>query len=383
MIKDDLYPTNKSINIYFKKNKNTSPKKLNDYCNTMLVPRKSSHSKKFKFYPSSRNFSNLYNSNRKYEIDNLYFNSLINNDSQIKNLKLCPIYNRTIFNSEQKKRSSENPKSKSSFNKYIKNQTLQSDFYLRNEIKNRHNNNKNKKLINFILNKKLKTYKAKKLKEISLNSSNILDNLYGKGIFEKKFERNYMMKSKPLKYYFGNKNKTSRSTDKKNNFLSLFDKNDDNLSHNKKYFETIELGDKKEIFAIKLLNDDNDNDNERNKDNNIDCHSLMKYPANFNYIKSSKNYSSNLNNFFPSLRAKLRAINFKSKDNKNLNFHDIKLLSKKGYDNMKKNRKFGVSKQIYDTLEEIESNRKKFDLILDSNLKIFNKNKEEMLNIKI
>ena len=192
-----------------------------------------------------------------------------------------------------------------------------------------------------------------------------------------------MMKSKPLKYYFGNKNKTSRSTDKKNNFLSLFDKNDDNLSHNKKYFETIELGDKKEIFAIKLLNDDNDNDNERNKDNNIDCHSLMKYPANFNYIKSSKNYSSNLNNFFPSLRAKLRAINFKSKDNKNLNFHDIKLLSKKGYDNMKKNRKFGVSKQIYDTLEEIESNRKKFDLILDSNLKIFNKNKEEMLNIKI
>ncbi len=368
MKKDDLYPTNKSINIFYNKGKNTFTRKLDHNFNTLFVPKK---------YPISRNYSKLYNSNRKYEIDNLYFNSLLNNNSQIKNLKLGPLFKRKICNSEHKKRSSENQKSKRDYDNYFKNQSIQSD--LEDEIENRNNKNRKKQnLINFILNKKLKTYRAKRLKEISMNSSNILDSLYGKGMFEKKFERNYMMRSKPLKYYFENKNKTPKSIDKRSNILSFFDK-DEYLSHNKNIFETIELGDKKEIFAIKLLNDDND----KNKDNNLDCHSLMKYPSNSYNITTYNNYSKKYSNFFPSLRSKLKAINFKSKDNKKPNFHDLKLLSRKGFDNMKKNRKYGISKQIYDTLEEIESNRKKFDLILSNNLKIFNKNKEEMLKIKI
>ena len=333
MKKDDLYPTNKSINIYYNKGKNPFTRKLDHNFNTLFVPKK---------YPISRNYSKLYNSNRKYEIDNLYFNSLLRD-----------------------------------YDNYFKNQSIQSD--LEDEIENRNNKNRKKQnLINFILNKKLKTYRAKRLKEISMNSSNILDSLYGKGMFEKKFERNYMMRSKPLKYYFENKNKTPKSIDKRSNILSFFDK-DEYLSHNKNIFETIELGDKKEIFAIKLLNDDND----KNKDNNLDCHSLMKYPSKSYNISTYNNYSKKFSNFFPSLRSKLKAINFKSEDNKKPNFHDLKLLSRKGFDNMKKNRKYGISKQIYDTLEEIESNRKKFDLILSNNLKIFNKNKEEMLKIKI
>ena len=211
-----------------------------------------------------------------------------------------------------------------------------------------------------------------------MDSSNILDSLYGKGIFEKKFERKYMMKSKPLKYYFENKNKTPKSLNKKSNILSLFDK-DDNSSYNKKIFETINLENKKEIFAIKLLSDEIDN----NQDNNIDCHPLMKYPGKSNNIIKLKNYSTKISTFSPSLRAKLRAIKFKSNDNNKLNFHDLKILSRKGYDYMKKIRKLRISKQIYVTLEEMESNRKKFDLILDSNLKIFNKNREVMLNINI
>ena len=377
MKKDDLYPTNKSINIFYNTGKNTSPKKLDHNFNTFFVPKKSSHSKKYKLYPNSRNFSKLYNSNRKYEIDNLYFNSLINDNSQIKNVKLGPLFKRTIYNSENKKRISENQKNKRDYNYYSKNQSIQLD--LEDEIENSNNKNRKKKnLINFILNKKLKTYRAKKLKEISMNSSNKLDSIYGKGIFEKKFERNYKMKSRPLKYYFENKNKTPRTIDKRSNILSFFDK-DDNLSYKKKIFETIELGDKKEIFAIKLLNDDND----KNQDNNLDCHSLMKYPSNSYNITTYNNYSTKCNKFSSSLRSKIKVNNFKSKDNKNPNIHNLKLLSRKGFDNMKKIIKLGISKQIYDTLEEIESNRKKFDLILNNNLKIFNKNKEEMLNIKI
>ena len=376
MEKDSLYPTNKSTNIFFNTGKTTSPNKLDYNHNTLFGPKTSQNSKKFKFYPFSRNFSKLYNSNRNYEIDNLFFNSLINNDSQIKNLKLESLLKRAIYNSERRNYSSENQKDKSGYNNYFRNQTIRSYFSLEDEIENRKNKKKN--LIIFILNKKLKTYKVKKIKEINKNSSNLLDSLYGKGMFGKKFERNFMIKSKPLKYCFKNKNKTPKSIDKKSNILSLFYKND-NFSHNKKIFKTIDLGNKKEIFSNQLLNAGND----KNQYNNIDCHSLMKYPVNYNNIITYNNYSSKFSNFSPALKSKLRTIDFKDKVNKRYNFHDLKSLSRKGFDNMKKNRKLEISKQINDTLEEIESNRKKFDLILDSNLKIFNKNKEETLKIKI
>jgi hypothetical protein len=283
----------------------------------LFVPKKPNHSKKYKFYPISRNFLKSFNSNKIYESDNLYFNSLINNNSQIKNLKLRPLFKRTIYNSEHKKRSSENQKSKIGYNNYFKNKSIQSD--LEDEIENRNNNSKKKNAINFILNKKLKTYRAKKIKEVSINSSNNLDSLYGKGMFEKHFERNYMIRAKPLKYYFENNNKTPRSLDKKSNILSFFDK-DENLSHNKKIFETIDLGDKKEVFAFKLLNEDND----RNQDNNLDCHSLMKYPSNPYNITTNNNYSTKFIGFSPSLRSKLKAINFKSKNSNKPNFHDLK-----------------------------------------------------------
>ena len=167
MKKDDLYPTNKSINIFYNTGKNTSPKKLDHNFNTFFVPKKSSHSKKYKLYPKSRNFSKLYNSNRKYEIDNLYFNSLINDNSQIKNVKLGPLFKRTIYNSENKKRISENQKNKRDYNYYSKNQSIQLD--LEDEIEN--SNNKNRKKKNLIVQINLivymvKAYLRKNLKEI-------------------------------------------------------------------------------------------------------------------------------------------------------------------------------------------------------------------------
>ena len=214
--------------------------------------------------------------------------------------------------------------------------------------------------MNCILNKKLKIYRVKKLKEINLNKSNTFDRLLAKGIFARKCQRKYLLNSKPIKYYFENKYKTSKSSDKKNNILSFLDKNK-NLENYKKFYEAIELGDKKEIIATKLIY----NENEENNLNNIDCHSLMKYPLNLSGNSSGNNYSNLFSNFSSGLRPKCISINFKSKYSNKLTKDGLKLLSQKGFEKMKQNRYLGISRQFGDTLEDINSNRKKYNTILD------------------
>ena len=373
MEKYNIYPTNISTNIFWNTVKNSSSKKLDYNYNTLFIQKKLAYSKKIKFYPITRNSSELCKSNRKYEYDNLYFNSLINNESQNKNLKLEPLNIRKIYNTELHKCNSEYQKNKSCYTNYFKNQSVQSDIYFADES-NRYNYY-HKNIINFILNKKMKIYRVKKLKEIKLNKSNTFDRLLAKGIFDRKFQRKYLFNSKPIKYYFENKYKASKSSDKKSNISSFLDKNK-NLENYKKFYETIELGDKKEIIATKLIY----NENDENNLNNIDCHSLMKYPLNLNNNSSGNNYSNLFSNFSSSLRSNCRSINFKSKDSNKYTKDGLKLLSKKGFEKMKQNRYLGISRQIGDTLEDINSNRKKYDSILDINLKLFNKNKEDILN---
>jgi len=104
----------------------------------------------------------------------------------------------------------------------------------------------------------MKNYRVKKLKEIKLNKSNIFDRLLAKGLFDRKFQRKYLLNSKPIKYYFQNKYKTSKSSDKKSNISSFLVKNFENY---KKFYETIELEDKKEIIATKLIYNENDENN--------------------------------------------------------------------------------------------------------------------------
>ena len=373
MEKYTIYPTNISTNIFWNTAKNSSSKKLDYNNNTLFIPKKFAYSKKFKFYPITKNSSELYKTKRKYEYDNLYFNSLINIESQNKNLKLEPLIKRKIYNIELHKSKSEYQKYKSCYTNYFKNQSVQSDIYFADESNRYGNYHKN--IIYSILNQNLKIYGAKKLKEINLNKSNTFDRLLAKDIIDRKFQRKYLLYSKPIKYYFENKYKISKSSDKKRNMLSILDKNK-NLENYKKFYETIELGDKKEIIATKLIY----NETNENNLNNIDCHSLMKYPLNLNSNSLGNNYSNLFSNFSSCLRSKCRLINIKSKNGNKLTINGLKLLSQKGFEKMKKNRYLGISRQIGDTLEDINSNRKKFDSILDINLKLFNKNKEDILN---
>ena len=361
MDKYTIYPTNISTNIFWNTGKNLSSKKLDYNYNTLLIPTKLAYSKKYNFYPITRNSSELHKTNRKYEYDNLYFNSLINNESKNKTLKLEPLIKRKIYNTDLHKCSSEYHKNKIFYNNYFKNQSVQSDIYFVDESNRFDIHDKN--IINSILNKKLKIYRPKKLKEIKLNKSNTLDHLLAKGIFTRQFQRKYLLNSKPINYYFGNK--ISKSLDRKNYLLSHLDKNI-NLENYKNFYETIELGDKKEIIATKLIY----NKNDENNNNNIDCHSLMKYPLNIYKVSSANNYSNLFSNFSSCLRSKCRAINFKNKDSKNITKDGLKLLSQKGYEKMKRIRYFGISRQIGDTLEDINTNRKKYDSILDINLKL-------------
>jgi len=370
MEKYTIYPTNISTNIFWNTGKNSTSKMFDYNYDTLFIPKKFAFSKKYKFYPITRNSSELFKPKRKYEYDNLYFNSLINNENQSKNLKLEPLIKRKIYNTELHKCNSEYQKNKTN---YFKNQSVQSDIYYADESNRYDNYHRN--IIKSILNKKLKVYRVKKLKEINLSKSNTFDRLLAKGIFTRKFQRKYLLNSKPIKFYFENKNKTSKSSDKKSNILSLLDKNK-NLENYKKFYETIELGDKKEIVATKLIY----NENEEKNFNNIDCHSLMKYPLNFNSNSLGNNYSNVFSNFSSSLRSKCRSIKCKNNENNKIAKYGLKLLSQKGYEKMKKNRYLVISRQIGDTLEDINFNRKQYDSILDINLKLFNKNKEDILN---
>ena len=365
MEKYTIYPTNISTNIFWNTGKNSSAKKLDYYYNTLFIPKKFAYSKAFKFCPITRNSSELCKTNRKYEYNNLYFNSLTNNDCKNKNLKLKPLIKRKIYNTELHKSNSDYQKNKSCYTNYFKNQSVQSDIYLPDEANRIDNYHKN--IINSILNKKLNIYRVKKLKEINLNKTNILDRLLPNGIFMRKFERKYLLYSKPIQYYFENKNKTSKSSDKKSNLLPLLDKNE-NPENYKKFYETIEFGDKKEINATKLIY----NENDENNINNMDCHSLMKSPLNFNNSLGN-NYSNLFSNCSSLLRSKCRSINFKSKESNKVIKDNIKLLSQKGFEKMKKNRYLSFSRQIGDTLDDISTNRKKYDSILDINLKLFKK----------
>ena len=379
MEKYTFYPTNISTNIFFNTGKNSLYKKFDYKFNTIFSPESISQSKNIQFFPLKRTFSDLTLTNLHYNKDN-FFNSYINNfkeKEKMKILKLNPIINRRKYNNELKNYNSEFIRNKNFFSRNFKkkmNQSAQYDFYYDKEIEKKYNIHQNS-LIDYFLNKKMKINKRPKIIKLNLDKSNIIENIIkycGKDFFLKKFEKKYLHYYKPVHHYLKNKNIISKSSDKKSNIFSLIKKNN-NYLNNKNYYEIVEFGDKKQKVAKKLIIDEN----EKNINNNLDCHSLMKYPNSHN----NSIYNSN-SNVFSKCSSYMKSIKFKSKnkDNRKISFDELKLLSQKGLKRMKKIRYDGFSKIIDETLEEVKSNRKKYDSLLEINLKIFNKNKEEILN---
>ena len=259
------------------------------------------------------------------------------------------------------------------------NESIQSDLYYEEKMKNKLINHQNS-MIEYLLNQKMQINKKPKLKRINFGKTNIkenIKNIYGKGLFLEKFEKKFLQNSKPVHHYFKEKILDQNYPNKSD--ISILMRKTNNFSNNKNIYETVQFGNRKEKVATKLLFDDNDN----KYDNNIDCHSLMKYPI---YSKNNSMYSSNYSNilssFSSSLKSKFKLRN-KTKNisgNNHLTFEDLKLLSKKGFEKMKRNRYKGFTKIIDQTVEDVKNNRKKYDSLVEINLKIYNKNRDEVLN---
>ena len=110
---------------------------------------------------------------------------------------------------------------------------------------------------------------------------------------------------------------------------------------------------------------------------------------NFSLKKGKGNIISNFSimygnkNILKANKIKYNSMNIKNKNAKKIkfiSFDKMKLLSKKGYENLM-NRKFGnISQQIHDVVGVIEKNKKNFRNIMEINAQIYNKNKKAVLN---
>ena len=361
--------------------KNATTKKIEYKYKTIFLPKKTPQYQRITFFPIKKNFSDLSLSNRQFNEEIIPCQSQDNiiKDKIDSKIKLAPLAKKKLFNEEMELYDLK--KTNSYINSNLKNkmnESIQSDLNYEEKMKNKLINHQNS-MIEYLLNQKMKLNKKPKLKRINIGKENIIEklrNMYGKGFFLEKFEKKFLQNSKPVHHFFKEQNLNSNSSKKSD--ISLLMRKTNNFSNKKNIYETVQFGNRKEKVATKLIIDDNDN-----KCDNIDCHSLMKYPLNSKNVSMySSNYSNIFSNFSSSLKSKFKIRN-KTKDindNVPLTFEDLKLLSQKGFEKMKRNRYKGFTKIIDETIEDVKSNRKKYDSLIEINIKIYNKNRDEVLN---
>ena len=354
--------------------KNLDTKKIDFKYNkykTIILPKKLPQYRRITFYPIKKNYSDFSLTNRQFNEEIIPFKSKINNNKnenkieqkiKLNSNSLKSFYKDSLLNYNHKKKM---------------NESIQSDlYYYEDEIENKINSHQNY-IINSILNQKMKINKKPKIKKNNfgkLNIINYLKNYYGKGIFFDKFGKKNFNDGKLVHFYFKDKKRDLNSLDNR-----TIRKN--NCYKNKNIYEIVELDNKKEKIATKLIIDDN----EKKFDDKFDCHFLMKYPENSknNSIYSS-NYSNNVSNYSPSLKYKLKPKNINkninNNDNSGMNYKVLKLLSRKGFEKMEKKKYKGFTRIIGETIENVKSNRKKYDSLVEINLEIYNKNRNKILN---
>jgi hypothetical protein len=310
---------------------------------------------------------------------NSFFSSQ-KNYSLSQSLKLIPIIKTTSFRSFYNKLidfSSESNKNKNFVNLDMtnyKNKVNESIQYnLNSDVEeNKKYNFTNDSIIDCLMNEKLKI-KLPKLKQMNFDKSSTIENLkelYGKKIFPEKYEKKFLQIRKPVQHYFKNNNVVNTIDKKK-----LFSKTQNHKNEN--IYDIVEFGNIKEKVATKLIIEENDDKNE----DKIDCHCLMKYPIKYPLNNNSicSNTTNIFSNFSTLLKNKLKERNLKKKDII-LNHNDLKMISRKGFEAMKIKTNKEYSKKINKAMKEINLNRKKYNSLSEKNFKIFNKNKNEILN---
>ena len=353
-----------NIKAFSQTGKNLNTKTIDFKYKTINSPKKITKYQKITFYPIKRIYSDLTLSNRQIKEEIMPFKSKRNFID--KNLNIIE-HKKKLESNIKKNLSNDELRNNSFLNNFRKkmNESIQSDLYSEEEIQNKINNHQNY-VINCILNQRLKISKRPKLYKNNFGRLNIIDNLkyyYGK-------EKKYLNNEKLVHLYFKDKNQNQNLLNNKNI-----------IPKKENIYEIVELDNKKQIIATKIKIDENDK-----IDDKLDCHSLMKYPENTknNSIYNISNYSNILSNFSSSLKSRFKTKNLKSNFNNNqINYKDLKMLSQKGFEKMKERRYKGFTRIIGETIENVKSNRKKYDSLIEINLKIYNKNKNEILNNEI
>ena len=370
--------------------KNSTTKKIEYKYKTIFLPKKHPQNKRIIYFPIKKNFSDFALTNRQMSEEFIPYQNIsrISKNKIHGKIKLDPLIRKRLINDELNIFDFRKNKSYINNNKLNKmNESIQSDLFYEEEMQYKLIKHQNS-MINYLLNKKMEINRRPKLKKINVEKINLIENLknfYGKGIFLEKFEKKFLQNSKPVHHYFKeekNKNSKFNSNSSKKSNISINMRKTNNFLKNKNIYELVQFGNRIEKVATKIIVDENENKN----DDNLYFHSLMKYPLNSKNISMySSNYSNMLSNLTSSFKAKnkIKMRNTKNKDNSNntlINYEDLKLLSQKGFEKMKKNRYKGFEKLIGETIENVKSNRKKYDSLVEINMKIYNKNKAEVLN---
>lgn len=249
-------------------------------------------------------------------------------------------------------------------------------------------------IINLLLNKKMnikkeKTNKLKPIKNYSLIDLKMKEKNTTAFFDIKKYKKKYLLNVRPIKQYFFSNNSNEIQKEKiKAKYKSYLDKiknNKDNFNtiqinkvENESNFEILEIGGEKSRVLTKLTSGKRDTYSSRFK--NEDYHSIMKFPDNSSGEELSIEDTSKYYRSFSSYKARLKKYNYDRNQNDELSYKEIKFLSKKGFQNLRKKKALFYSKKIEGTNEEVQKNRQELNQLINTNLIKFNKNLEEILN---
>ena len=227
-------------------------------------------------------------------------------------------------------------------------------------------------LIDKLLNQRVVLNKPK-LTKLKINEVNMGDNIKKKyykinnNKIDGKEQKNFGLKMKHLKFF----SKFYKQRIKKFQKIKSFSTGKINkYLLNKPVYEIIEFGDNKEIYANKLIVEEND----KNLNKNLDCHGLMKMPGN---IYDNSAIGSNISSFKINSDIPLNH-NKKKRIYNKIDLNRLKLINLKGLEKMRINQYIGLDKSIIESHSKIKSNRENYKNYIELMSHIFNKQEEDV-----
>lgn len=239
--------------------------------------------------------------------------------------------------------------------KFLLNAKPIQQFFFFNKTKNINDKNKNKD-------------KKNKLQPLSLSNNTYIDST------------NVNNNNTNIKLKDEEENKNQKQKEKKKPNLEIEkNENEKNLQifDDKCIYEVIGLGGEKSLVVTKLICKEEDPNNSGYSCE--DFHSVMKPPVLKGGEQLSLEDASRYFRGYSSYKKKRKKKIFRNKSD-NISFKEIKSLSEKGFEQLQHKRACYYSRKIERTLDNVQDNRKRLKKLIERNIKMFDKNQEEVLN---